>query len=222
MPGAPSIAVGGEDAANLPGMPKCSLGELAATQAEQESPPPQPSPSKPQLKNSHTVEMLAQSSKVGLEGAPTPSIFAPAEIDLATPSPPKNAPKEQTQTKGSDASLDLVTPERRTPTPKASRKPKTPKTRTTEASLDLVTPDSSASTLPMPGKKPSPAKPVARQLFAPRPSQKSQASQAPKLEGYWKLLVLIVYELGEQNFRTSQTMPRPSKGVALLQAKLQG
>ena len=193
MPGAPSIAVGNDSQANLPGMPKCSLGHVVAegnTQADQETPSPKPTPSKAVLHKSHTARMLAQSSKLGLEGAPTPSILAPPEIDLATPSPPTKAPKEPTKT---DASLNLVTPERsRTPTPKPSGKPnKTPKSTTTVASLDLVTPDSS-STLPLPGKKPrtpSPAQPVARQLFAAPRANKSQASQAPKPEGYWKLLV---------------------------------
>ena len=177
---------------HLPGSGKCSLAQLSEAPTPTQKDSQCTSPGKPTTTES--VRMIAQSSKLAeaLECAATPSMFH--TIDLATPSPAlkKKAPKPKASP--ASPSLDLVSPDSKTATPTASKV-----------------------------KTPSPV-PVARQLMFP-PTRKptpSQASKAPKPEGYWKLLAEIMFYVTSCSSLILPRILRPAKGVAILQAELQG
>ena len=149
---------------------------------------------------SHSVEMLQGSSKDSLgdtyvdqDQAPeTPKPLPPPAQDIppAQEPPPTIQVLEESQCKSTVAA------------------------RPSQAKLVAPSPG-----LPSPSSVPASVSPdVRRQLFGPKPAAPSKASQAPKPEGYWKLLATIYVEVQCNHDRGMLT----PKGPTTLPAQLQG
>ena len=123
----------------------------------------------PAVERSHTIEMLAQSSKANLETQPSFELFAP--IDLRTPAKSNRGKGQGTPAPGQPTPTETDSPARSllmspVPGPAKTSPTKTSPTKTSPAGVK---------------KGFVPASSLQRSRTA-----KSLASQQPKTQGYWK------------------------------------
>ena len=163
---------------------------------------PDTAPPAPAVERSHTIEMLAQSSKANLASQPSFEIFAP--INLRTPAKSEKRGKGQGTPPPGQQTPVPATPGQPTPTETesparsllTSPNKAGPTETTTSPTKTIPTKTSPTKTSPT---KTSPTKTSLKKGFVPASSlQRSRrlqsvASQQPKLEGYWKCRCCIIY-----------------------------